>query len=235
MLRRTIFVFVLSVLSLPLWGAPQTQSAPSNGPKTDKEKLSYSLGVNLARNLQGQNLDLDYPMVVSGIRDGIAGTKQLTDEEIQSIITEFYNNTIKVKLEKQKQLGEQNKKLGAEFLEANKKKPGVVTLPDGLQYKILKEGSGPKPSEADTVKVHYRGTLIDGTEFDSSYERKQPAVFPLDGVIKGWTEALQLMPVGSKWQLFIPSELAYGARQAGEKVPPEATLIFEVELLGIEP
>lgn len=235
MLGRTISVIVACLVTAPLWSAPQTQTTPAAVPKTDKEKLSYSLGLNLARNLQGQHLDLDYAMVVAGIKDGIAGTKQLTDEEIQSIITDFYNNTMKVKMEKQKELGEKNKKEGAEFLAANKQKPGVITLADGLQYKILKEGSGPKPSAGDTVRVHYRGTLIDGTEFDSSYERKQPVVFPLEGVIKGWSEALQLMPVGSRWQLFIPSDLAYGGRQVGEKVSPNATLIFEVELLGIEP
>jgi FKBP-type peptidyl-prolyl cis-trans isomerase len=127
-----------------------------------------------------------------------------------------------------------NKKEGAEFLEANKTKEGVVTLPSGLQYKILTEGTGPKPAASDTVVCNYRGTLISGTEFDSSYKRGQPASFPVNGVIKGWTEALQLMPVGSKWQLFVPAELGYGDRGAGGEIGPGATLIFEVELLSIQ-
>jgi len=127
-----------------------------------------------------------------------------------------------------------NKKEGEDFLAANKSKEGVVTLPSGLQYKVLKEGTGPKPSPADSVVCNYRGTLINGTEFDSSYKRGQPATFPVNGVIKGWTEALQLMPVGSKWQLFIPPDLAYGQRGAGADIGPNATLIFEVELLSIQ-
>jgi FKBP-type peptidyl-prolyl cis-trans isomerase len=133
-----------------------------------------------------------------------------------------------------KEAGEANKKEGDTFLATNKTKPGVVTLPDGLQYKIIKEGTGPKPTATDTVTVNYRGTLIDGKEFDSSYKRGEPATFPVGGVIKGWTEALQLMPVGSKWELYIPSDLAYGARGAGADIGPNSTLIFEVELLSIK-
>jgi FKBP-type peptidyl-prolyl cis-trans isomerase FklB len=130
--------------------------------------------------------------------------------------------------------GEINKKAGEDFLAQNKTKPGVVALPDGLQYKILKEGTGPKPTANDTVVCNYRGTLLDGTEFDSSYKRGQPATFPVSGVIKGWTEGVQLMPVGSKWQLFLPADLAYGNRGAGQDIGPNATLIFEVELLSIQ-
>ncbi len=133
-----------------------------------------------------------------------------------------------------KQAAETNKKEGEAFLAANKTKPGVVTTPSGLQYKILKEGTGPKPTAADKVVCNYKGTLINGTEFDSSYKRGQPATFPVGQVIKGWTEALQLMPVGSKWQLFIPADLAYGERGAGNDIGPDSTLIFEVELLSIE-
>jgi FKBP-type peptidyl-prolyl cis-trans isomerase FklB len=132
------------------------------------------------------------------------------------------------------QAGETNKKQGDAFLAANKGKEGVVTLPSGLQYKILSAGTGPKPATSDSVVCNYRGTLIDGTEFDSSYKRGQPATFPVGGVIKGWTEALQLMPVGSKWQLFVPSELAYGERGTGADIGPNAVLIFEVELLSIQ-
>jgi FKBP-type peptidyl-prolyl cis-trans isomerase FklB len=136
--------------------------------------------------------------------------------------------------ERMQQLGAANKTEGETFLAANKAKDGVVTLPSGLQYKILKAGAGPKPAATDTVTVNYRGTLINGTEFDSSYKRGQPATFGVTGVIKGWTEALQLMPVGSKWQLFIPADLAYGERGAGADIAPNATLIFEVELLSIK-
>jgi FKBP-type peptidyl-prolyl cis-trans isomerase FklB len=226
----------MCLMAVPLLAQQtQPQTNPADAPKTDKEKLSYSLGVNLARNLRGQKLDLDYPMIVRGLKDGISGERLLKDEEIQSIITTFYNDQLKKKLDAQRALAEKNKTEGAAFLEANKKKEGVIALPDGLQYKILKEGKGPKPKETDTVRENYRGTLIDGTEFDSSYSRNQPAVFPLDGVIDGWSEALQLMPVGSKWQVFIPAELAYGARQVGDKISMNSTLIFEVELLAIEP
>jgi FKBP-type peptidyl-prolyl cis-trans isomerase len=140
----------------------------------------------------------------------------------------------KTMMEKMQKVADKNKTEGAAFLAANKSKPGVVTLPSGLQYKILKEGTGPKPTASDTVACNYRGTLINGTEFDSSYKTGQPATFPVSGVIKGWTEALQLMPVGSKWQLFIPSDLAYGNRGAGADIGPDTTLIFEVELLSIQ-
>jgi FKBP-type peptidyl-prolyl cis-trans isomerase len=137
-------------------------------------------------------------------------------------------------MEKMAKASEKNKKEGEEFLTANKAKPGVVTLPSGLQYKIMQAGTGPKPTATDSVSCNYRGTLIDGTEFDSSYKRGQPTTFPVSGVIKGWTEALQLMPVGSKWQLFVPASLAYGDRAASALIGPDATLLFEVELLSIQ-
>jgi FKBP-type peptidyl-prolyl cis-trans isomerase FklB len=149
-------------------------------------------------------------------------------------MTQFQNETRKAQEEKMQQASMTNKKEGTAFLEANKTKEGVKVLPSGLQYKVLKEGTGPKPSAADTVVCNYRGTLIDGKEFDSSYKRGEPATFPVNGVIKGWTEALQLMPVGSKWQLFLPADLAYGDRGAGADIGPGATLIFEVELMSIQ-
>lgn len=235
MVRRILMTLAAFMIAAPLMAQKPTQTAPGTAPKSDKEKLSYSLGVNLARNLQGQDLDLDYEMILRGLKDGLSGNRQLKDEEIQSIITTFYNEQLKRKMEAQRAMSEKNKTDGDAFLAANKSKEGVVTLPSGLQYKILKQGTGPKPKETDTVRTHYKGTLLNGTEFDSSYTRGQPAVFPLNAVIKGWTEALQLMPVGSKWQLFIPADLAYGNRQVGDKITPNSTLIFEVELLGIEP
>jgi FKBP-type peptidyl-prolyl cis-trans isomerase len=170
-----------------------------------------------------------------GLEDAMAGGKTLlSEDEARATLTEFQADMRKKMQEKMQAAGETNKKEGAEFLAANKAKEGVVTLPSGLQYKILTAGTGPKPTASDSVVCNYRGTLIDGKEFDSSYKRGQPATFPVSGVIKGWTEALQLMPVGSKWQLVVPSDLAYGERGQGQDIAPNATLIFEVELLSIQ-
>ena len=203
--------------------------------KTSKEKFSYSLGMKMGENLHKQSVPVDPAILARGLRDGLAGGKTLlTDDEAQAAIMEVQNDMRKKQMEKKQEAGAANKKEGEGFLAANKSKEGVVTLPSGLQYKILKAGTGPKPTASDTVSCNYRGTLIDGKEFDSSYKRGQPASFPVSGVIKGWTEALQLMPVGSKWQLVIPSDLAYGDNGAGADIGPDATLIFEVELLSIE-
>jgi FKBP-type peptidyl-prolyl cis-trans isomerase FklB len=203
--------------------------------KTPKDKFSYALGMKMGANLQRQSVPVDPNILARGLKDGLAGGKTLlTDAEAQAAITAVQDEMRKQQQEKMKQAGEVNKKEGTDFLAANKGKDGVVTLPSGLQYKILTEGKGPKPTASDSVVCNYRGTLINGTEFDSSYKRGQPATFPVGGVIKGWTEALQLMPVGSKWQLFIPPDLAYGERGAGADIGPDSTLIFEVELLSIE-
>jgi FKBP-type peptidyl-prolyl cis-trans isomerase FklB len=158
----------------------------------------------------------------------------LTEDEARATLTQLRTEVRSKQQEKMKVAGEMSKKEGVAFLAANKTKEGVVILPSGLQYKILTAGTGPKPTASDTVVCNYRGTLISGTEFDSSYKRGQPASFPVNGVIKGWTEALQLMPVGSKWQLFVPAELGYGDRGTGADIGPGATLIFEVELLSIQ-
>jgi FKBP-type peptidyl-prolyl cis-trans isomerase FklB len=169
------------------------------------------------------------------LQDALAGGKMLlSEEEERAVLTELQADMRKKQQEKMQQAAEANKKEGDAFLTANKGKDGVVTLPSGLQYKIITSGTGPKPSASDSVVCNYRGTLIDGKEFDSSYKRGQPATFPVSGVIKGWTEALQLMPVGSKWQLFVPSDLAYGERGQGGDIGPNATLVFEVELISIE-
>jgi FKBP-type peptidyl-prolyl cis-trans isomerase FklB len=169
-----------------------------------------------------------------GLKDSISGGNlQMTEQEIQETLKTFQQALAAKQAEKSKQLADSNRKEGEAFLSENKKKEGVKTLPSGLQYKMLTEGSGKMPKETDTVTTHYRGTLLDGTEFDSSFKRGQPASFPVNGVIKGWTEALQLMKEGSKWQLFIPSDLAYGERGAGGQIGPNATLIFEVELISI--
>ena len=207
--------------------------------KTQKEKFSYALGMNtgkrMADSLNKQSVPFDAAILARGMKDALAGGKTLlTDEQAQAVLTEVRNELQKKQQEKQQEASAANKKEGEAFLAGNKTKEGIVTLPSGLQYKIMKEGTGPKPTASDSVVCNYRGTLINGTEFDSSYKRGQPATFPVNGVIKGWTEALQLMPVGSKWQLFVPADLAYGDRGAGADIGPDATLIFEVELLSIE-
>ena len=194
-----------------------------------------NIGSGVAAKLKQQPLDVDQAVLLRGFKDALAGSKTLlTAEEERTVLMQLSLEARKKQEEQMKLAAEPNKKIGEEFLAANKTKDGVVTLPGGLQYKILTAGTGPKPTAADTVSCNYRGTLIDGTEFDSSYKRGQPASFALNQVIKGWTEALQLMPVGSKWQLFIPSDLAYGDPGRGPQIGPGATLIFEIELLSIQ-
>jgi FKBP-type peptidyl-prolyl cis-trans isomerase len=196
--------------------------------KTQKDKTSYAMGMNIGAGLRKQSIDIDPAIMARGFRDAFSNGKTLlTEEEERAVLTQLQTDMRK----KQQELAQA---AGLAFLEANKTKEGVVALPSGLQYKVLQEGTGPKPTATDTVVCNYRGTLLNNTEFDSSYKRGQPATFPVTGVIKGWTEALQLMPVGSKWQLFIPAELAYGERGAGGQIGPNATLIFEVELLSIQ-
>ncbi len=221
--------------------AAKTHPVPATRPpsvlalKTQRDKASYAIGLNIGKNLHRDLVDVDPNILLRGLKDALAGSKPLlTDDEIKATMTALQSDVHNRQEAKMQQAGETNKKEGEAFLSSNKTKAGVVTLPSGLQYKILKEGSGPKPSATDSVVCNYRGTLLDNTEFDSSYKRGQPATFQVGQVIKGWTEALQLMPVGSKWQLFIPSELAYGDRGAGADIAPNATLIFEVELLSIE-
>ncbi len=218
-------------------GTAATSAAPALA--TRKQKFSYALGMNigngLGNNLKKQSVQFDPALVAQGLKDALAGAKtRLTTEEAQAVLKEVQMEVQKEQQAKVQAEGAKNKSEGEAFLAANKTKEGVVTLPDGLQYKILKEGTGPKPTASDSVVCNYRGTLVNGTEFDSSYKRGQPATFGVGQVIKGWTEALQLMPVGSKWQLFIPSSLAYGEQGAGGgQIGPDATLIFEVELMSI--
>ncbi len=205
--------------------------------KTQKDKASYAIGLNIGKSMHKDSVDVDTSILLRGLKDGLAGAKPLmTDDEARAAMVTLQTDLRKKQEEKMLVQGDANKKEGEAFLAENKTKDGVVTLPSGLQYKILTEGAGPKPTATDTVVCNYKGTLIDNTEFDSSYKHGQPATFPVSGVIKGWTEALQLMPVGSKWQLFIPSELAYGARGGpGGGIGPNATLVFEVELMSIQP
>jgi len=215
--------------------APAAKGAAPATLTTQKDKQSYAIGMNLAENLKTQSVDIDPSLLARGLKDELTGGKTLlTVEEEHATLSALQAGLRKTQIEKMQKAAEKNKQEGETFLAANKSKPGVVTLPSGLQYKILQTGTGPKPAATDSVSCNYRGTLIDGTEFDSSYKRGQPATFPVSGVIKGWTEALQLMPVGSKWQLFVPSALAYGERAASAQIGPNATLIFEVELISIQ-
>lgn len=199
--------------------------------KNQRDKVSYIIGMDIGMNLKKQAIDIDPNILAKGMKDALSGAKPLlTEKEIQETMGAFQ----KEMMAKQAEVAKKNKSEGDAFLAENKKKEGVKTLPSGLQYKVIKAGTGKKPKSIDSVTVHYRGTLINGTEFDSSYKRGQTVNFQVSGVIPGWTEALQLMEEGAKWQLFIPSNLAYGERGAGGMIGPNATLIFEVELVSIQ-
>ena len=203
--------------------------------KDQRDKASYSIGVDIGSSMKANALDLNTEALVTGLQDGISGAKpQLSDKERAETLIAFEQDLQKKKTEQLKQLAEKNKKAGDEFLAANKAKEGVKMLPSGLQYKVLAEGNGTQPKPTDQVTVNYRGTLLDGTEFDSSYKRGEPATFPVNGVIKGWSEALKMMPVGAKWELYVPADLAYGAEGYGDDIAPGSTLVFEVELLNIK-
>jgi FKBP-type peptidyl-prolyl cis-trans isomerase FklB len=218
---------------------PKTATTAKTGAplvlKTQKDKVSYAIGLNIGKSFRKDSVDVNSLIFARGVKDAITGAKPLlTDEELKTALTELQAELKKHQDDASRVAGETNQKAGETFLAENKTKDGVVALPSGLQYKIITAGAGPKPAETDSVVCNYRGTLLDGTEFDSSFKRGQPATFPVNGVIKGWTEALQLMPVGSKWQIFVPAELAYGARGAGGEIGPNATLVFEVELISIQ-
>jgi FKBP-type peptidyl-prolyl cis-trans isomerase len=215
--------------------ATQSTTPGNTSLTTQKEKASYAIGMSIGSGMRKDGVDVDPKLLQQGIMDALAGNKPLiSEEEARTAIMNLQMELRGKQEAKMKEAGDSNQKEGDAFLAANKGKEGVVTLPSGLQYKVLTAGTGPKPAATDQVTVNYRGTLISGKEFDSSYKRGQPATFPVSGVIKGWTEALQLMPVGSKWQLFIPPQLAYGARGAGADIGPNATLVFDVELLSIK-
>ncbi len=203
--------------------------------KNQKDKVSYSLGLNIGAGMRAQGVEIDPNVFLLGLQDALAGGKTLMTIDEALATLKQWRNEMQARLEaKRKQQGETNKSEGEAFLAANKSKEGVVTLPSGLQYKVLTEGTGPKPAATDTVECNYRGTLLNGREFDSSAKHGQPAKFLVSGLIKGWAEALQLMPVGSKWQLIVPPDLAYTDRGAGNDIGPNATLVFEVELLSIQ-
>ena len=229
-----------SATSATQTGTASSAKKPATAPlelKTQKDKVSYAIGVNIGRSMKKDAIDIDPAILARGIKDAFAGGKLLmTDADGQAALTTLKNDVQKHQQEQYQAAVAKNKQEGDSFLAANKAKPGVVSLPSGLQYRVIQPGSGPKPTAADTVVCNYKGTLLDGTEFDSSYKRGQPATFPVGQVIKGWTEALQLMPVGSKWELVIPPSLAYGDRGTqGGPIGPNETLVFEVELVSIQP
>jgi FKBP-type peptidyl-prolyl cis-trans isomerase FklB len=215
--------------------AAQVSAGEPPALKTQKEKISYGIGVDMSKNFKKQGVEFDLKTLMRGFQDESSGKKLLmSEEEMRSTLNAYQTELLQKRVQALRVAAEQNKKAGDAFLAENKTKEGVVTLPSGLQYKILKAGDGKKPTESDTVECNYRGTLINGTEFDSSARTGKPATFKVAGLITGWTEALQLMPVGSKWQLVIPPQLAYGDGGAGSVIGPNATLIFELELLAIK-
>ena len=198
---------------------------------TDKKRFSYMIGMQVGQQLKNDNIDLDEAAFMAAVKDALTDAKpQLSQQEMQATLQRVQQQ----RQAEEQQVGDQNRLEGQKFLAANKSKPGVKELPSGLQYKVIKAGTGATPKATDTVEVDYRGTLINGKEFDSSYSRGQPATFPVNGVIKGWQEALQSMKEGAKWQIYVPAELAYGSRGAGSLIGPNATLIFDVELHKIK-
>lgn len=223
-------VFVLLLLMLFVVGVVYAEDKF----KTEQEKIGYAIGMNIATNMMQQKVDIDADQLAAGLQAVLKGEETLlTKEEMGQVLTAYQQEMQMKKMAEMAAEAAKNEKLSQEYLEKNGKLDGVVTLPSGLQYKILKAGTGASPKAESKVQVHYKGTLLDGTEFDSSYKRGEPATFPVNGVIAGWTEALQLMKEGAKWQLVIPAQLAYAERGAPPMIPPNATLIFDVELLKI--
>lgn len=215
------------VLAFVLTVSGQDKPAPF---KDQKDKFSYAVGLNIGMNFQKQKVEVNPDLISTGIKDGMGGKPQMTMEQIREVMVAFETDM----QQKQVEAGKKNAADSEKFMADNKKKDGVKTTASGLQYKVVKDGTGASPKSTDTVTVNYRGTLIDGTEFDSSYKRNQPATFPVGGVIKGWGEALQMMKAGSKYQLFIPASLAYGEHSPSPTIPPNSALIFEVELISVQ-
>ena len=230
-----LFAMMLLMMPVVACAAEEAKIAPEMKLDTPKSRISYTIGVNIGKDFKTQQMDIDADVLFMGLKDSLAGKElQLTDEEMAGEIQTFQQEMqAKITAEREKAVAK-NQVEGETFLAENAKQEGVVVTESGLQYKVLEPGEGDSPGPADMATVHYRGTLIDGTQFDSSYDRGQPATFPVGGVIAGWTEALQLMKPGAKWQLVIPAGLAYGERGAGQNIGPNATLLFDVELISIE-
>lgn len=234
-MRVLLSGFIVGILFLSGCQFPMKKASPEIQLNTQMEKVSYSIGMSVGSNLKQQDFELTADLVAAGLKDSLSGTPKLTEQEMRDILTVFEKEQKEIQEKKQAELGAKNKTAEEEFLAKNKNKDGVITLDSGLQYEILEKGKGTvSPKATDFVKVDYKGSLLDGSVFDSSIERGQPATFQVNRVIPGWTEAMQLMKPGDKWMLYIPSKLAYGPRQVGPKIGPNATLIFEVKLLSIE-
>jgi FKBP-type peptidyl-prolyl cis-trans isomerase FklB len=218
-------VSAAALLAMPVVAQEKTQF------KDQTDKASYAIGLNIGQNLSKQKVPINPDAFTAGVKDGISGKPKMSEGEIKETMATFEKDMVK----RQKEAAEKNAKEGEKFLAQNKSKPGVKTTASGLQYKMIKEGNGLQPKATDTVTVNYEGKLVDGTVFDSSYKRGQPATFPLNQVIPGWTEGLQLMKVGGKYQLFVPASLGYGERAMGQDITPNSTLVFEIELLDVKP
>jgi FKBP-type peptidyl-prolyl cis-trans isomerase len=238
MKAKWILIAGLGLLAIPAGAqnsaAPASQAPATQAPTTQKDKVSYGIGVGVARTLKNQGIDVNTDVLMRGLRDALSGQKlEMSDEELNNTMSALQQEVNQRQMQAKAKEADDNKKAGDAFLADNGKKNGVITLPSGLQYKIVKAAEGQKPTDADTVTCNYRGTLIDGTEFDKS-EAGKPATFQVGMVIPGFKEALKLMPVGSTWQFFIPPDLAYGERGAGNVIGPNTTLVFEVELISIK-
>lgn len=234
-MRRLFVAATALFLVIPPVAVAQEEGPDERGkPETMDDQFSYGIGLNLGRNIKEQGVELQVEFFVKGLQDGLSGAQPLlSDEEFRAAMTAYQEKLVAAQQERRSILAEANKKEGEAFLAANREREGVVTLESGLQYEVVQEGSGAIPKATDRVTVDYRGTLVDGTVFDSSYDRGEPITLPVTGIIDGWSEALQLMKTGSHWKLFIPPELAYGEQGAGAAIGPSATLIFDVELLAI--
>jgi len=224
--------YLTTALALGLAGIASAADAPDL--KDPKAKTSYAIGVDIGNNFKKNELEIEPKALAAGLLDALTGKPVLTEEEVKATLDGLRQQMMAKMMAKQTEAGSTNKKEGEDFLAANAKKEGVKTTASGLQYKVMKSGTGKQPKATDTVKTHYHGTLINGEVFDSSVQRGEPVEFPVNGVIPGWQEALQLMKTGDKWQLFVPAALAYGERGAGGKIGPNAALIFEVELLEVK-
>ena len=228
----SVMFLLLSVVGC---AAEEVKVAPEVKLDTPMSRISYTIGVNIGQDFKTQKMEVDADILLMGLKDSMTGKElRLTDEEMVNEIQAFQQEMQAKMAAEMEGMAAKNQTAGESFLAENAKQEGVVVTESGLQYKILEPGEGDSPGAADVATVHYRGTLIDGTQFDSSYDRGQPATFPVGGVIAGWTEALQLMKPGAKWQLVIPAELAYGERGAGQDIGPNSTLLFDVELISVE-
>ena len=233
-MKQMTMIAGIALAGLTLLAAP-VSAADAGEFKTQKEKVSYGFGVDLARNLTRTGVDVDPDILIKGFQDELSGRKLLMSEDaLRAAMSEHYAEMMRRRDQAMQMVAEQNRKIGEAFLAENKTRKGVLTLPSGLQYRVLTAGTGRKATDADTVVCHYRGTLVNGTEFDSSHRTGQPATIRVADVIPGWQEALKLMPEGSKWEIFIPPDLAYGDQKSLRNIGPNSTLIFELELISIK-